>query len=132
MPNGVICGGAVDGSNQLGEIVTCQASVARPAGGPAAAAVAVATRVVAARGGGRTRRKRTNRYDDMMTLQAPTQTNKLEWRWQDGLRLCASQSRVEYQASYRIGVIPSAERDLSCGLRGPSLRLRSGQALRPG
>src|SRR5215470_4199479 len=37
MPKGVICGGAVDGSNQLGEIVTCQAMTARPAGVGAAA-----------------------------------------------------------------------------------------------
>src|SRR5580704_25284 len=37
MPNGVICGGAVDGSNQLGEIVTCQAMTTRPAGAGAAA-----------------------------------------------------------------------------------------------
>src|SRR5436190_491883 len=37
MPNGVICGGAVDGSNQLGEIVTCQAMTTRPAGADAAA-----------------------------------------------------------------------------------------------
>src|SRR5437868_1681109 len=36
MPNGVICGGAVDGSNQLGEIVTCQAMTTRPAGAGAA------------------------------------------------------------------------------------------------
>src|SRR5438128_12530841 len=37
MPNGVICGGAVDGSNPLGEIVTCQAMTTRPdgAGAPA-------------------------------------------------------------------------------------------------
>src|SRR5262249_16664959 len=37
MPNGVICGGAVDGSNQLGAIVTCHAMAARPdgAGAPA-------------------------------------------------------------------------------------------------
>ena len=32
MPKGVICGGAVEGSNQLGAIVTCQAMVACPAG----------------------------------------------------------------------------------------------------
>src|SRR5206468_13102475 len=32
MPNGVICGGAVEGSNQLGAIVTCQAMTASPAG----------------------------------------------------------------------------------------------------
>src|SRR5438309_503683 len=37
MPNGVICGGAVEGSNQLGAIVTCQAMVAWPAGACAAA-----------------------------------------------------------------------------------------------
>src|SRR5438309_10737178 len=37
MPNGVICGGAVDGSNQLGEIVTCQAMTTRPAGAGASA-----------------------------------------------------------------------------------------------
>src|SRR5215472_6100709 len=32
MPNGVICGGAGDGSNQLGEIVTCHAITALPLG----------------------------------------------------------------------------------------------------
>jgi hypothetical protein len=32
MPNGVICGGALDGSNQLGAMVTCQAMTARPEG----------------------------------------------------------------------------------------------------
>src|SRR5438477_4299443 len=37
MPNGVICGGAVDGSNQLGEIVTCHAMTTRPAGAGAPA-----------------------------------------------------------------------------------------------
>src|SRR5262245_38319173 len=37
MPNGVICGGAVDGSNQLGAIVTCQAITTRPAGAGASA-----------------------------------------------------------------------------------------------
>src|SRR5215468_11206561 len=37
MPKGVICGGAVDGSNQLGAMVTCQAMTACPdgAGSPA-------------------------------------------------------------------------------------------------
>src|SRR5215467_8096115 len=33
MPNGVICGGAVDGSNQLGAMVMGQAITASPAGG---------------------------------------------------------------------------------------------------
>src|SRR5262249_21450560 len=39
MPNGVICGGAVDGSNQLGGMVTCHAMTACPdgAGAPAVA-----------------------------------------------------------------------------------------------
>src|SRR5215831_1444940 len=36
MPNGVICGGAVEGSNQLGETVTCQAMTTRPEGAAAA------------------------------------------------------------------------------------------------
>jgi len=42
MPKGVICGGAVDGSNQLGAIVTCQAMTARPAGAGSAAGDRVA------------------------------------------------------------------------------------------
>src|SRR6185503_17338072 len=33
MPNGVIWGGAVDGSNHAGEIVTCQAMTTSPDGG---------------------------------------------------------------------------------------------------
>ena len=32
MPKGVIWGGALDGSNQVGAIVTCQAMIASPAG----------------------------------------------------------------------------------------------------
>src|SRR5215469_1316092 len=48
MPNGVICGGAVDGSNQLGEIVTCQAITTRPDGASAAAAKAAPATVSAA------------------------------------------------------------------------------------
>src|SRR5215468_7045419 len=38
IPKGVICGGAVDGSNQLGAIVTCQAMTASPAGAGCATA----------------------------------------------------------------------------------------------
>src|SRR5262245_22779184 len=37
MPNGVIWGGAADGSNQVGAMVTCQAITASPAGVWAAA-----------------------------------------------------------------------------------------------
>src|SRR6478609_9552338 len=44
MPKGVICGGAVDGSNQLGETVTNHAMTARPDGAGAPAVAAVATR----------------------------------------------------------------------------------------
>src|SRR5215469_3747759 len=59
MPNGVICGGAVDGSNQLGEIVTCQAMTTRPDGASAAAAdAAPATVSAAARSRPSTERKR--------------------------------------------------------------------------
>src|ERR1700736_2382792 len=48
MPNGVICGGAVDGSNQLGAIVTCHAMAARPDGaGPPAPARAGPTATMA-------------------------------------------------------------------------------------
>jgi hypothetical protein len=38
MPNGVICGGAADGSSQLGAIVTCQAITICPDGSFAPAA----------------------------------------------------------------------------------------------
>jgi hypothetical protein len=48
MPNGVICGGAVDGSNQLGEIVTCQAIVTLPDGAATAAVEAIAPRAATA------------------------------------------------------------------------------------
>src|SRR3954453_12790965 len=44
MPNGVICGGADDGSNQLGAMVTCQAMTARPDGVACSAAIAVAAK----------------------------------------------------------------------------------------
>ena len=48
MPNGVICGGAVEGSNQLGEIVTCQAIVTLPDGAATAAVEAIAPRAATA------------------------------------------------------------------------------------
>src|SRR5262252_262371 len=52
MPNGVICGGAVDGSNQLGAIVTCQAMARRPdgAGPPAPARFALSANLAGAGG----------------------------------------------------------------------------------
>src|SRR6516164_5337108 len=52
MPNGVICGGAVDGSNQLGEMVTCQAMTARPNGAGPAAIEAAAPKISTATNNG--------------------------------------------------------------------------------
>src|SRR6476659_3664495 len=55
MPKGVICGGAVDGSNQLGEMVTNHAITARPDGaavverGAPKAAIATNSKQVKAR-----------------------------------------------------------------------------------
>src|SRR3954447_22833407 len=57
MPKGVICGGAVDGSNQLGAIVTCHAMTARPDGARCSAAVA-ATEVPNSNARDNARRKR--------------------------------------------------------------------------
>src|SRR5262249_15340657 len=47
MPNGVIWGGAVDGSNHVGAIVTCQATVTSPAGAACAATPRAAPKVAA-------------------------------------------------------------------------------------
>src|SRR6516162_2538850 len=63
MPNGVICGGAVDGSNQLGAIVTCQAMTACPDGAGSAARGGVVgnTRATASSKPMSARRKRSAR-----------------------------------------------------------------------
>src|SRR5438105_15334727 len=45
MPKGVICAGAVEGSNQLGAIVTCHAMTARPEGAGPSAPKAAATKM---------------------------------------------------------------------------------------
>src|SRR5688500_11488023 len=57
MPNGVICGGAVEGSNQLGAIVTCQATTACPDGAcwAAAGGVAAMSAMATSRNGRRAR-----------------------------------------------------------------------------
>src|SRR5690348_1439526 len=47
MPNGVICGGAVEGSSQVGAIVTCHAITASPDRAVCAAACAAATTMAA-------------------------------------------------------------------------------------
>src|SRR5580704_4842617 len=72
MPNGVICGGAVDGSNQLGAIVTCHAMTARPDGVGAAAVARVAPSATAATRSRwvNARRTRRTRNDVMSTLRA--------------------------------------------------------------
>src|SRR5947207_9473110 len=75
MPNGVICGGAVDGSNQLGEIVTCQATVTWPDGGAAAAVAALSVSATAAMS------SRGIRSDVMTAL--PTGQS---YRWQATMR----------------------------------------------
>ena len=64
MPNGVICGGAVDGSNQLGEIVTCQAILTWPDGGAAATVEALTASATVAIS------SRETRNDVMATLPA--------------------------------------------------------------
>src|SRR5579864_4160991 len=67
MPNGVICGGAVDGSNQAGEIVTCQAITARPAGaGPSALADTGANASNIAASAARSARRPSNSPDAIM------------------------------------------------------------------
>src|SRR5438067_13422591 len=65
MPNGVICGGAVDGSNQAGEMVTCHAITARPDGAAAAPGEAAAPRATTA-----TNSKRKAWNEVMRTLRA--------------------------------------------------------------
>src|SRR5258708_4548068 len=72
MPKGVICGGAVDGSNQLGEIVTNHAMMARPDGAGAAAMEAEATRPTAATTSDRMNAQCTRKTwnDVMRTLRA--------------------------------------------------------------
>jgi hypothetical protein len=72
MPKGVICGGAVDGSNQLGEIVTNHAMTARPDGSAAVTVEGVALRPATATSSKRVKAKRKRRiWDDVMrTLRA--------------------------------------------------------------
>src|SRR5580765_1647140 len=60
MPKGVICGGAVDGSNQLGEIVTCHAITARPDGSAAAGRAAKAAQAINIAASGRRQRRPGN------------------------------------------------------------------------
>src|SRR5689334_14398922 len=60
MPKGVICGGAADGSNQLGEIVTCHAITAWPAGSAMAERAATAAQATASAASGRRQRRPIN------------------------------------------------------------------------
>src|SRR5688572_23440128 len=69
MPNGVIWGGAVDGSNQLGAIVTCQAMVTWPAGVcPAAGGAAPRSAPAASAARARRGRVRGNRVGAPMVV----------------------------------------------------------------
>ena len=74
MPKGVICGGAVDGSNQLGEMVTCQAITARPDGAASAGVGIAAQRVATAIGSNaaNARRKRKAWHEVIRDLQPKT------------------------------------------------------------
>src|SRR6266568_2772640 len=94
MPNGVICGGAVEGSNQLGAMVTCHAMTARP-DGAGAAALAVAPRATTATSSKRpnARRKRRPWNGFMSTLRA-AMVVWLERSGEDGLRLLRRQPLV--------------------------------------
>src|SRR5262245_10624011 len=67
MPNGVICGGAVDGSNQLGAIVACHAMTARPDGAGSAAPTQIAPSTVVAADS----KKEIARYDGNHLMSAP-------------------------------------------------------------
>src|SRR5882672_6090320 len=72
MPKGVICGGAVDGSNQLGEIVTNHAMTARPDGAVAASVEEHAPKAATATSSKRMKARRMRRTwnDVMKTLRA--------------------------------------------------------------
>src|SRR5258707_13901314 len=85
MPNGVICGGAVDGSNQLGEIVTCHAIVTLPDGPATAAVEAIAPRATTAtsRNWRRAGRRRRTWNEAMRTFRAA----KWSGNWNGLLRL---------------------------------------------
>src|ERR1700758_3273053 len=73
MPNGVICGGAVDGSNHAGEIVTCQAMTTRPVGaGPAAIDIVPKTRIARTSQPINARRERQLRSNIIRRFSPPT------------------------------------------------------------
>src|SRR5262245_40051459 len=99
MPNGVICGGAVDGSNQLGAMVTCHAVTARPAGTAAAAAVAG----VAASATTATSNKRVNArlkprsWNDVMSTLRVAMVVGPERSREDELRLLRRHPRARFQ-----------------------------------
>src|SRR5262245_28270799 len=88
MPNGVICGGAVDGSNQLGAMVTCHAMTARPAGTAAAAAAGVAARATTATSNRRVNvRRKPRTWNDVMSTLRVAMVVGAERSGEDGLRL---------------------------------------------
>src|SRR5215831_19179039 len=96
MPNGVICGGAVDGSNQLGAMVTCHAMTARPdgAGGPAVAGVAARATTATSSKQVSTRRKPRTWNDVMSTLRVAMVVGPERSR-EDGSRLRPRRPRTQ-------------------------------------
>src|SRR6267154_4416964 len=100
MPNGVICGGAVDGSNQLGEIVTCHAIATLPDGPATAAVEAIAPRATTAtsRNWRRARHRRRTWNEAIRTFRA-AEWSQLERSSDDGLRLLRCQPRAVASAN---------------------------------
>src|SRR5215470_3653535 len=92
MPNGVIWGGAVDGSNQLGAMVTCQAMVTWPEGCCEAAGT-VATRTATAVRSERTIERRQGRIADWITMFLPCVTAAYRWPREWRRRPLASSAR---------------------------------------
>src|SRR5262249_47448286 len=86
MPNGVICGGAVDGSNQLGGMVTCHAMTARPDGdgAPAVARPAPsATRIASSNQAQARRRRWIVRAAMLVAAARHTAICRAEVRWHE-------------------------------------------------
>src|SRR5215469_3744280 len=98
MPNGVICGGAVDGSNQLGAMVTCHAMTARPDGAAAAAVAGVAARATTATSNKRVNaRLKPRSWNDVMSTLRVAMVVGPERSREDELRPLRRHPRARFQ-----------------------------------
>src|SRR2546430_6459346 len=125
MPNGVICGGAVDGSNQLGAMVTCHAITARPdgAGAPAVAGLAPrATAATSSEGVNAGRRRRA--WDVVMSTLRAALVVRLERCAEHGLRLRRRQPRPSRRTC------GGCQQELACSRIYPRF-IKEGGASRP-